>query len=39
VWPNCVQDVLARSISDHCLVMLALDKTNWGPRPTRMLKC
>ena len=30
---------LARSISDHCLMMLTLDKNNWGPRPTHMLKC
>jgi len=38
-WPNCVQTTLLRGLSDHCPLVLSVDEANWGPRPTRMLKC
>jgi len=38
-WPNCVQTALLRGLSDHCPLVLSVDEANWGPRPTRMLKC
>jgi len=37
-WPNCLQVALLRSLSDRPL-QLSMDEENWGPRPTRMLKC
>ena len=39
VWPNCVQVALLRGLSDHCPLVLSVDKENWGPRPSRFLKC
>lgn len=38
-WPNCFQVALLRGLSDHCPLQLSIDEENWGPRPTRMLKC
>jgi len=38
-WPNCLQVALLRGISDHCPLQLLVDEENWGPWPTRMLKC
>ena len=38
-WPNCLQVAFLRSLSDHCPLQLSVDEENWGPRPTRMLKC
>jgi len=38
-WPNCFQVALLRGLSDHCLLQLFVDDENWGPRPSRMLKC
>jgi len=38
-WPNCFQVALLRGLSDHCPLQLSIDKENWGPRSTRMLKC
>lgn len=38
-WPNCFQVALLRGLSDHCPVQLSVDEENWGPRPSRMLKC
>jgi len=38
-WPNCLQVALLRSLSDHCPLQLSVDEENWGPRPSRMLKC
>ena len=28
-----------RVLSDHCPLLLFVDEENWGPRPSRMLKC
>ncbi|GAU46944.1 hypothetical protein TSUD_180480 [Trifolium subterraneum] len=28
-----------RGLSDHCPLVLEANEENWGPRPTRMLKC
>ena len=39
VWPNCVQVALLRGLSDHCPLVLSVDEENWGPRPSRFLKC
>lgn len=36
---NCVQVALLRGLSDHCSLQLFVDEKNWGPRPSRMLKC
>jgi len=30
---------LLRGLSDHCPLQLSVDEENWGPRPSRMLKC
>ncbi|GAU46950.1 hypothetical protein TSUD_180540 [Trifolium subterraneum] len=38
-WPNCVQVAQLRGLSDHCPLVLEADEENWGPRPSRMLKC
>jgi len=38
-WPNCFQVALLRGVSDHCPLHLSVDEENWGPRPSRMLKC
>jgi len=38
-WPNCIQVANQRGLSDHVLVVLDVDDSNWGPRPLRMLKC
>lgn len=39
VWLNCVQVAHLRRLSDHCPIFLYVDEENWGPRPSRMLKC
>ena len=38
-WPNCFQVALLRGLSDHCPLQLSVEEEDWGPRPTRMLKC
>jgi hypothetical protein len=38
-WPNCIQVVYQRGLSDHIPLVLHVDEANWGPRPLRMLKC
>lgn len=38
-WPNCIQVALLRGLSDHCPLVLSVDEENWGPRPSRFLKC
>ncbi|GAU40603.1 hypothetical protein TSUD_28090 [Trifolium subterraneum] len=38
-WPNCIQEAHLRGLSDHCPLILEVDEENWGPRPSRMLKC
>lgn len=38
-WPNSFQVALLRGLSDHCPLQLSVDEENWGPRPSRMLKC
>ena len=38
-WPSCFQVALLRGLSDHCPLQLSVDEEDWGPRPTRMLKC
>lgn len=39
VWPNCMQVAHLRGLSDHCPLFLSVNEDNWGPRPSRMLKC
>jgi hypothetical protein len=39
VWPNCLQVAHLRGLSDHCPLLLTVNEENWGPRPSRMLKC
>lgn len=38
-WPNCIQFALLRGLSDHYPLQLSVDEEDWGPRPSRMLKC
>ncbi|GAU49673.1 hypothetical protein TSUD_91110 [Trifolium subterraneum] len=38
-WPNCNQIAQLRGLSDHCPLVLTTKEENWGPRPSRMLKC
>ncbi|PNY14688.1 cysteine-rich receptor-like protein kinase, partial [Trifolium pratense] len=38
-WPNCTQVARMIGLSDHCPLVLAVDEEDWGPRPSRMLKC
>jgi hypothetical protein len=38
-WPNCLHVAHLRGLSDHCPILLSVDDQNWGPRPTRLLKC
>ncbi|GAU49838.1 hypothetical protein TSUD_408070 [Trifolium subterraneum] len=38
-WPNCLQVAKMRGLSDHCPLVLSADEEDWGPRPSRMLKC
>ncbi|GAU46317.1 hypothetical protein TSUD_243380, partial [Trifolium subterraneum] len=38
-FPNCIQEALPRTLSDHCPIQLSIDELNWGPTPHRMLKC
>jgi len=39
LWPNCLQFAQLRGLSDHCALVLSIDDENWGPRPSRLLKC
>jgi hypothetical protein len=39
MWPNCLQVTQLRGLSDHCVLFLSVDEENWGPRPSRFLKC
>jgi exonuclease III len=39
VWPNSVQVAHLKGLSDHCPLILSVDEENWGPRPSRFLKC
>ncbi|GAU17467.1 hypothetical protein TSUD_340100 [Trifolium subterraneum] len=38
-WPNFSQVARMRGLSDHCPLVLSANEENWGPRPSRMLKC
>ncbi|GAU17884.1 hypothetical protein TSUD_330100 [Trifolium subterraneum] len=38
-WPDCTQTARMRGLSDHCPLILASNVEDWGPRPSRMLKC
>ncbi|PNX64517.1 cysteine-rich receptor-like protein kinase, partial [Trifolium pratense] len=38
-WPNCKQIAKLRGLSDHCPLVLSANEEDWGPRPSRMLKC
>jgi hypothetical protein len=38
-WPNYKQTARLRGLSDHCALVLADSEEDWGPRPSRMLKC
>ncbi|GAU46776.1 hypothetical protein TSUD_402880, partial [Trifolium subterraneum] len=37
--PNCMQVARLRGLSDHCPIVLSANEEDWGPRPSRMLKC
>jgi len=39
VWPSCLQVAHLRGLSDHCPLFLTVNEEDWGPRPSRMLKC
>ncbi|GAU38645.1 hypothetical protein TSUD_276840 [Trifolium subterraneum] len=38
-WPDCTQVARMRGLSDHFPLILAANEVDWGPRPSRMLKC
>ncbi|GAU35629.1 hypothetical protein TSUD_30470, partial [Trifolium subterraneum] len=38
-WPSCNQVARMRGLSDHCSLVLSTNVEEWGPRPSRMLKC
>ncbi|KEH40025.1 endonuclease/exonuclease/phosphatase family protein [Medicago truncatula] len=38
-WPNCLQLAQLWGLSDHCPLVLSVHEENWGPRPSRLLKC
>ncbi|CAJ2642053.1 unnamed protein product [Trifolium pratense] len=38
-WPNCKQVANLRGLSDDCPLVLSASEEDWGPRPSRMLKC
>ncbi|MCH83612.1 cysteine-rich receptor-like protein kinase, partial [Trifolium medium] len=38
-WPNCKQEARLRGLFDHCPLILSANEEDWGPRPSRMLKC
>ncbi|GAU23620.1 hypothetical protein TSUD_386090 [Trifolium subterraneum] len=38
-WPNCKQEARMRGLSDHCPLILFANEEDWGPCPSRMLKC
>ncbi|GAU27940.1 hypothetical protein TSUD_146550 [Trifolium subterraneum] len=38
-WPYCKQEARLRGVSDHCPLILSANEEDWGPRPSRMLKC
>ncbi|GAU10636.1 hypothetical protein TSUD_419760, partial [Trifolium subterraneum] len=38
-WPYCKQEARMKGVSDHCLLILSANEEDWGPRPSRMLKC
>ncbi|CAJ2637549.1 unnamed protein product [Trifolium pratense] len=38
-WPNCKQVARLRGLSDHCPLVLSANEEDWGPQPSRMLKC
>jgi exonuclease III len=39
VWPNCQQVARLRGLSDHCALVLSDREEDWGPKPSRMIKC
>jgi len=39
LWSGYMQVAQMQGLSDHCPLMLSIDKENWGPKPSRMLKC
>jgi len=39
VWPSCMQVAQLRGLLDHCPLLLTVSKDDWGPWPSRMLKC
>ncbi|GAU51099.1 hypothetical protein TSUD_411800 [Trifolium subterraneum] len=38
-WPSCNQVARMRGLCDHCSLVLSTNEEDWGPRPSRMLKC
>ncbi|XP_057421573.1 uncharacterized protein LOC130715485 isoform X1 [Lotus japonicus] len=38
-WPDYVQEVLQRDISDHCPLLFKRVNQNWGPKPFRVVNC
>jgi len=39
LWPNCLQIVQMRGLSNHCPLVLSVDEENRGPRLSRLMKC
>jgi len=39
LWLSCLQIAQLRGLSDHYPLVLSVDEENWGPRPSRLLKC
>lgn len=39
LWPDCVQEVMDREISDHCPLLLRFARQDWGPQPFRVINC
>lgn len=38
-WPNCIQSVVPRGLSNHYSIMFMIEEDNWGSKPQRLLKC
>ncbi|MCI22800.1 cysteine-rich receptor-like protein kinase, partial [Trifolium medium] len=38
-WSNFKKVAKLRGLSDHCPLVLSANEEDWGPRPSRMLKC
>ncbi|GAU41926.1 hypothetical protein TSUD_25670 [Trifolium subterraneum] len=38
-WPNCQQVARLRGLFDHCSLVLSANEEDWGPHPSKILKC